>query len=122
MTSAITRFLPELAKSFPVLVIADVASDTAVARSAEAIRQAVPDLDGSHAERCRGIGLKDLADAMHAEMAETRPSFGSDYEHTTAEESKPSLPRGDGRRAAIERQRSRRRPVNVKKTDRRVQL
>jgi hypothetical protein len=59
----------------------------------------VPDLDGSRPERCRGIGLKDLADAMHAEMAETRPSFGSDYEHTTAEESKPSLPRrmADGR-------------------------
>ncbi len=38
----------------------------------EPLAQALPELAGSHPERYRGMGLKDLAEAMHAEIAETR--------------------------------------------------
>ena len=37
----------------------------------EPLAQVLPDLVGSHPERYQGMGLKDLAEAMHGEMAET---------------------------------------------------
>ena len=38
----------------------------------ESLAQVLPNLLNSHPERYQGMGLKDLADAMHAEMKETR--------------------------------------------------
>jgi len=38
----------------------------------EPLAQVLPNLLNSHPERYQGMGLKDLADAMHAEMKETR--------------------------------------------------
>ena len=38
----------------------------------ESLAQVLPSLLNSHPERYQGMGLKDLADAMHAEMKETR--------------------------------------------------
>jgi len=38
----------------------------------EPLARVLPDLVGSHPERYQGMGLKDLAEAMHGEMVETR--------------------------------------------------